>query len=62
MRRMLRNNGLCIVLFALFAVTMVGQTLTGLREFNETRRDHGQPTERLVSKRCPIRPLRRSAL
>ena len=47
MRQLFRNNGLSIILFALFVFTMVGQTLTGLREHNQTQRDHGQPTEGL---------------
>jgi hypothetical protein len=44
MRRLFRNNGLSIVLLALFLFTMVGQTLTGFRQYNEGQRDHGQPT------------------
>ena len=43
MRRFLRNHGLSLVLLALFISTMLGQTLTGLREHNESNRDHGQP-------------------
>ena len=42
MRRFFRNNGLSLVLLALFAFTMVGQTWTGLREHNETQRAHGE--------------------
>ena len=44
MRRLFRNNGLSIVLMGLFIFTMVGQTLTGFRQYNETQRDHHQPT------------------
>ena len=43
MRRLFRNNGLSIVLMGLFIFTMVGQTLTGFRQYNEGQRDHGQP-------------------
>lgn len=42
MRRVFRNNGLSIVLFLIFAGTMLGQTFTGLYEHNETEREHGQ--------------------
>jgi len=41
MRRFFRNNGLSIVLLLTFIATMVGQTFTGLREYNGSRRDHG---------------------
>ena len=44
MRLFFRNNGLSIVLLLIFLGTMVGQTFTGLREHNETQRDHGAPT------------------
>jgi len=44
MRKVFRNNGLSIVLFGLFIFTMVGQTLTGFRQYNEGQRDHHQPT------------------
>src|SRR3954470_17511080 len=47
MRRLFRNNGLSIVLMGLFIFTMVGQTLTGFRQFNEEQRDHGQPPVRM---------------
>jgi hypothetical protein len=43
MRKLFRNNGLSIVLFGLFLFTMVGQTLTGFRQYNEGQRDHHQP-------------------
>jgi hypothetical protein len=44
MRRLLRENGLSITLAAMFLVTLcVGQVLTGQRQHNEDRRDHGQP-------------------
>ena len=37
----LRDNGLSIVLTALFVVTLVGQLLTGWVEYNESEREHG---------------------
>jgi hypothetical protein len=43
MRHFFRNNGLSLVLLAVFLVTMAGQTVTGFFEHNETQRDHGQP-------------------
>ena len=43
MRQFLRNHGLSLVLVVVFAGTMIGQTLTGYYEHNETQRDHGQP-------------------
>jgi hypothetical protein len=39
----MRNNGLSIVLGALFLLFMVGQTLTGWSVFNEEQREHEQP-------------------
>jgi hypothetical protein len=38
----LRNNGLSIVLTALFLLTLAGQAMAGHREENAKRRDHGQ--------------------
>lgn len=35
-----RNNGLSIVLFALFLVSLAGQVLTGWQHHNNERRDH----------------------
>jgi hypothetical protein len=43
MRRIFYENGLSIVLFALFALTLFGQTLTGLSEYNEDQQQHGRP-------------------
>ncbi|MEO6235642.1 MAG: DUF6766 family protein [Vicinamibacterales bacterium] len=40
---MWRNNGLSIVLFGLFTVTMAGQALTGWSERNGDARSHGNP-------------------
>ncbi|HEX2251245.1 MAG TPA: DUF6766 family protein, partial [Gemmatimonadales bacterium] len=46
MRRLLRENGLSIVLFSLFIVFWIGQSITGHREYNNEQAEHGQP-ERL---------------
>ena len=43
MRKLWRNNGLSIVLFAMFAFTMIGQALAGHRVHNEEQREHHQP-------------------
>ena len=43
LRRFGRNNGLSLVLFALFLLTFAGgQFFTGRREYNEERRERGQ--------------------
>lgn len=44
MRRIFRENGLSIVLFLLFFFSLVGQTLTGHKEYNDDQQEHGQPT------------------
>jgi len=44
MRRFLHNNGLSVVLFALFLFSLLGQSLTGHHVLNEEQREHGQPT------------------
>jgi len=38
-----RNNGLSLALFALFAISLVGQSLAGWSTENEHRTTHGQP-------------------
>ena len=43
MRRFWRNNGLSIVLAAMFALTLAGQSVAGHRQHNDEQRDHGQP-------------------
>jgi uncharacterized protein DUF6766 len=43
MRRLLRENGLSIVLGSLFLVFWVGQSIAGHREHNSDNREHGQP-------------------
>jgi hypothetical protein len=44
LKRALRNNGLSLAMFGLFALSIVGQSIVGEREFNEDQRSHGQPT------------------
>ena len=45
MRRFFRNNGLSIVLFVGFFLTLLfGQTLTGHQEYNKGQQEHNQPT------------------
>ena len=39
---MLRDNGLSLVTFALFAVFLIGQTATGFAELNDDLIEHGQ--------------------
>jgi hypothetical protein len=44
MRRLLRENGLLIVMFGLFVIFLVGQVATGYREYNDDQQEHSQPT------------------
>jgi hypothetical protein len=44
MRRFLRDNGLSVALFILFAVSLIGQALTGWRAHAEELRLHELPT------------------
>ncbi|HKE96579.1 MAG TPA: DUF6766 family protein [Povalibacter sp.] len=44
MNKFLRNNGLSLALFALFAVTLLGQSLAGFHVYNDARRSHGEAT------------------
>ena len=43
LRRFLFENGLSVVVIAFFAISFVGQFLTGHRAHNEEQRSHGQP-------------------
>ena len=43
MREFFRNNGLSVVLFLLFFLTLVGQYFTGYHEYNDDRQAHGKP-------------------
>lgn len=42
MRRVLRDNGLSLVLTALFALSLIGQIATGHRFHNREQQEHGQ--------------------
>jgi len=42
MRRILRENGLSIVMFSLFVFAVVGQSITGYHEYNDDLKQHGQ--------------------
>ena len=44
MARRLRENGLSIVLFGLFAIFLLGQGLTGWRTYNAEQREHHEQT------------------
>jgi acyl-CoA thioesterase II len=44
MPRIWRDNGLSIVVGALFVLSLVGQSVAGHRQFNDDRRDHDEPT------------------
>ena len=46
---MWRNNGLSIVLFGMFAITMVGQAVTGWFEYNQEQAVHGGTTTEFAS-------------
>ena len=43
LKRILHENGLTLVLMALFVIFMLAQTATGLREHNKENEEHGQP-------------------
>ena len=42
MRRILRENGLSIVMLTLFIFAVVGQSITGFHEYNDDLKQHGQ--------------------
>lgn len=44
MGRMLRNNGLSLVLLLLFLAFIVGQAVTGMHEYNDEQAEHGEPS------------------
>ncbi|MGI8640115.1 MAG: DUF6766 family protein [Pyrinomonadaceae bacterium] len=44
MRPFFHNNSLSIALFGLFFFSFVGQYLTGVKEYNDDRKEHNQPT------------------
>jgi hypothetical protein len=43
MRRVIRNNGLSIVMFGLFFAFLAAQSVAGHREYNQDQREHGEP-------------------
>jgi hypothetical protein len=43
MRRVLRENGLSILLLSLFLLFWLGQSVTGHREYNSEQQEHNQP-------------------
>jgi hypothetical protein len=43
-RRTLKNNGLTIVLFALFAIFLAAQSVSGWKAYNSDQTEHGEPT------------------
>lgn len=43
MKRFLQNNSLSIVLFGLFLIFLIGQSLTGMQQYNEEQQEHNQP-------------------
>lgn len=49
MHRFLRNNGLSLVLFALFLASLAGQSVTGHHQYNGDQREHGRPTVRYTA-------------
>jgi len=49
MRKILRENGLSIVLFLLLLLFLVGQAVAGMFEYNDEQQQHGQPAVDFVS-------------
>lgn len=43
MKKFLRNNGLSLVFFAMFIISLVGQAVTGLKEHNQQMEEDGGP-------------------
>jgi hypothetical protein len=44
MRRIMYENSLSLAFLGLFIIALVGQSLTGHRQYNEERQEHAQPT------------------
>jgi hypothetical protein len=44
MLRIFRNNGLSIVMFAIFLIAVVAQTFVGQGQYNQDQQDHNQPS------------------
>src|SRR5688500_9650671 len=49
MKRPLRDNGLSLVMFGLFLLFLVGQSVAGWKDHNDDQAEHGQPTDGFVS-------------
>lgn len=49
MKRILKQNGLSIVLSSLLVIFLLGQAVAGHRTYNDDQRDHGQPTVNFIS-------------
>lgn len=49
MQKILRQNGLSIVLTVLFLLFLVGQAVAGMYEYNDEQQQHGQPSVDFVS-------------
>lgn len=49
MRKILRENGLSIVLVLCLILFLVGQIVAGMLDYNEDQRTHGQPEVNIVS-------------
>ncbi|HEU5039444.1 MAG TPA: DUF6766 family protein, partial [Gemmatimonadales bacterium] len=47
-RRVLRENGLSIVLLTLFLLFLIGQSITGMLEYNQDQLEHGQRAVRYL--------------
>lgn len=43
MRQWVKNNGLVLTVFGIFVLALVGQSLTGLRVYNQDQTGHDQP-------------------
>ena len=44
MRRVIRDQGLTLAMFGIFAVLLVAQSVTGQRDYNQDQREHGEAT------------------
>ena len=48
MPRVIKNQSLTIVMFALFLLSALGMVVTGVRHYNDDQREHGQQTVGIV--------------
>jgi hypothetical protein len=44
MKSFLKNNGLSLVLFSIFLVLLIAQSITGYLRYNDDQQEHNQPT------------------